>query len=192
MKSMLIAFLEKFPSITTEEVGLIAEKLNCREFKKGEVVEKEGRIPKYCYFVLSGCVRQYRLQDGLEKTLEFYTEANGVINSLSFVNQTPSNYTLVCMEDSLLLLGDPAKDMEMYQEFPVLKKVTDYMMEKEWVKEREKFASFISSSPEERYKNFIARRGDLLNRVPQHQIASYLGMKPESLSRIRKRISVST
>lgn len=91
------------------------------------------------------------MHDGLERTVEFYSDTHGVVSTISFVNQTPSNYTLICMEDSLLLLGNPAKDLEMFKEFPVLKKVTDYMMEREWVKERERFASYISSSPEERY-----------------------------------------
>ena len=76
----------------------------------------------------------------------------------------------------------------MYKRFPKLEAIAGTMMELNSGMAQEELASFITSSPEERYMNLLENRSDLLNRVPQHQIASYLGMKPESLSRIRKRI----
>lgn len=187
MEDILLKFLSKFPEMSEEKRTLIAENLKTEEFKKGTYLIKEGKIPNKCYFVLEGLVRQYYIVDGIEKTTEFYTEHSAVTSS-GYFNQTPVDYYLECLENTVLIVGQPNEDVKMIEEFPVLEQITRVMMEEEWDKTKEKHAAFITSSPEKRYLNLLETRPKLFNRMPQHQIASYLGITPESLSRIRKRL----
>lgn len=185
--SDLLDFLSSFPELDKEERIAIGQKIPVREYKKGDTLVCEGEIPSECYFVLQGCVRQYYLIDGEEKTTAFFTERQAVA-ATNFIDQTPSKYYLVCVEDAKVIVGKIHQDEEMYKQFPKLVTITRVMIEQDFNNTREDFASFITSSPEKRYLDLLDTRPDLLNRVPQHQIASYLGITPESLSRIRKRI----
>ncbi|WP_062054777.1 Crp/Fnr family transcriptional regulator [Aquimarina longa] len=188
MKSELLEFLLSFPSLKEEEAKEIAEIITVRTFKKGTVLLKEGQIDDKCYFVLKGCIRRYSIIDGEEKTTSFFTEKQAVISITTYTKQLPSNHYLCCIEDSIVIESNYEEEQGMYQEYPKLEAITRTMMEQNYSKTQENFESFIISSPEKRYINLLKNRSELLNRVPQHQIASYLGMAPESLSRIRKRI----
>jgi CRP-like cAMP-binding protein len=188
MADELLELISQFPSLNRDEVKAIYESINVRSVKKGTILLKEGTVSKECYSVLTGCVRQYSIKDGEEKTTAFFTEGQAAASFKSYINGTPSNHTLVCMEDCTLTIGTKKKELEMIAEFPKLEAIIRSEMEKNAGNAQEEMATFMTSSPEERYLNLLENRADLLNRVPQHQIASYLGVTPESLSRIRKRI----
>lgn len=191
MHPVLQQFLSNFPHLSPEQIAIIGKHIPVLDKKKGEVILREGEVPTKCYYVLEGCVRQYCLEDGEEKTTAFYTESHGTISSSHYIHQTPSDQYLVCMEDCTLICGDPKTEMENYEKFPILKSITSKMVEQELNDTKDKFAKFIIASPTRRYLNFLEERPDLANRVPQHQIASLLGMTPESLSRIRRRIQTN-
>lgn len=87
-----------------------------------------------------------------------------------------------------MLIGEPDKFEELIKEFPKLEQITRAMMEQDFGETQDSFSKFITSTPEERYLNFLKERPGLIQRIPQHQLASYLGITPESLSRIRKRV----
>jgi len=150
---------------------------------------KEGEITSKCYFVLKGCVRQYSLIDGQEKTTAFFTEEQSVVSFINFTQRRASEHYLSCVEDCILIIGTLDKEQEMYQQFPKLQSITRALMEQDFGKTQMELANFITSSPEERYLHLLKNRPDLFQRVPLNQIASYLGMQAQSLSRIRKRIS---
>jgi len=188
MEDELLGLLSKFPSLNKEEVKAIGENIIVRSVKKGTILLKEGGISKECYSLLTGCVRQYYIKDGEEKTTAFFTEGQAVASFTSYINQIPAKHYLVCAEDCSLTVGSKEKELQMIEKFPKLEPIIRSEMEKNAGIAQEEMATFISSSPEERYLNLIKNRPKLLNRVPQHQIASFLGMKPESLSRLRKRI----
>lgn len=190
MNESLLRFIDKFDSLSKQEKQDIVDNLIVQTFKKGTVLLREGQIADICYFILQGCIRQYHLMDGDEKTTAFFTEEQAVVSFSSFSQQIPSTHYWVCEEETIALVGDLAQEQEMYQKFPKLNSITRELMEKDFGKTQEAFATFIASSPEERYLLLLKNRPDLLHRVPQHQVASYLGVKPESLSRIRKRISL--
>lgn len=190
MNESLLRFIDKFDSLSKQEKQDIVDNLIVQTFKKGAVLLREGQIADICYFILQGCIRQYHLMDGDEKTTAFFTEEQAVVSFSSFSQQIPSTHYWVCEEETIALVGDLAQEQEMYQKFPKLNSITRELMEKDFGKTQEAFATFIASSPEERYLLLLKNRPDLLHRVPQHQVASYLGVKPESLSRIRKRISL--
>lgn len=190
MNEALVKYLSKLESLSEQEVKDIAANIIVQTFKKGTVLLNEGEIASKCYFILQGCVRQYHLTDGEEKTTAFFTEEQAVVSFSSYSQQIPATHYWSCEEDTTAIVGYLDKEQEMYQKFPKLVEITRAMMEQDFGKTQEAFATFIASSPEERYHLLLKNRPDLLQRVPQHQIASYLGVKPESLSRIRKRISL--
>lgn len=188
LRSALLVFLSKLPSLTKEEVKMLAENIPVRFFKRGSILVKEGDICNKCYFVLEGCLRKYLILNGVEKTTQFYTEEQAAVFFTSFTNQLRSESYLSCIEDSILIVGEPGSETEMYEKFPKLEQITRMMMEQDFGKTQDTLSYFISSSPEERYLNLLKTKPDLLQRAPQHQLASYIGVTPESLSRIRKRI----
>jgi CRP-like cAMP-binding protein len=94
----------------------------------------------------------------------------------------------VCLEDCVLLAGDLGQEQGMYEAFPQLELITRRMMAEDFGEMQQQWAVFMTRSPEERYLHLLGARPDLLQRVPQHQLASYLGVTPESLSRIRRRL----
>lgn len=181
-------FLQKFQAISDEERKEIAAKLIVRTFKKGSLIQEEGKIPKNCFFVLGGCVRQYQVVDGVERTTEFYTDQHAAISSECYMNQAPSTFYLECLEDAILMVGEPEHDKKMIDEHPILQSIMMKVAEEEWLKSQNTLSTFKILSPEKRYTDFLQKRRDLINRVSSNQIASYLGITPESLSRIRKRI----
>jgi CRP-like cAMP-binding protein len=189
MKSELIKMLSSMPMLSEEEAKDIVDNIIIKTYKKGTILLSEGVISKECYSVLKGCVREYYIINGEEKTTAFFTEGQAVVSFTSYTNQTPSKHYLVCNENCTLTLSSPEKEQEMYQKFPKLEAITRTMMEQNSGKTQEELAAFITSSPEERYVSLLENRSELFNRVPQHQIASYLGIKPESLSRLRKRMT---
>lgn len=181
-------FLKSMNMLTNDEMNLILNRTKTRSYKKGDIILREGQISKECYFVLQGCVREYYLIDGEEKSTGFYTEGQPMTSFTSYPGKKPSKHFLVCAENCIVTVGNDDLIGEMCSIIPRLEPIIRQEVEKETGKMQEEMARFITSSPEERYKNLLEKRPELLNRVPQHQIASYLGVTPESLSRIRKRL----
>lgn len=185
----IIHYLTQFKTLSLEEMKGVLDSLNLQTFKKGTILLREGQIANLCYFVMKGCVRQYYLVDGVEKTTQFFTEGAPITPYEGTHKRTASRYYLACVEDSVLSVGTPEREAAFFEQFPHLKDLARVVTEEELGKSQENLSSFIIHSPEERYRNLLETRPDLLDRVPQYQLASYLGVTPESLSRIRKRIT---
>jgi len=192
MKNELIEYITQFISLDEEEAKVLAEHNPVRRFKKGTNLLREGEIADTCWFVIKGCVRQYHIVDGSEKTTFFYTENQFIAPSSSYEKQIPSDYYLSCVEDTIASVTVLGSIPKMFKKYPKFESLSLVFMEQENSQTKDSFAAFKTSSPEDRYLHLIKTRPDLLNRVPQHHIASYIGVTPESLSRIRKRISEKT
>ncbi|MDQ0233104.1 Crp/Fnr family transcriptional regulator [Metabacillus malikii] len=187
---VLKRYLDKYTEYSEEEKQAVLRALNIQEIKKGDYLIRQGDIPvEQCYFVLKGCVRQYDIDvEGKEVTVNFYTEEQAI---LLFHMDNPyekSKYSFTCLEDSVMVVGNLETELEMFEQYSELESMTRQLTEMNLHETHHEFAKFIRASPEERYKTIIQSRPDLLKRVPQHQLASYLGITPESLSRIKKRI----
>ncbi len=185
-KEKIRELISKFPILTKEEVDLIVDKTIVKEYKKGELLLREGQIPKHCYMVVEGCIREYLIKDGDEKSTGFYIESE-TVNPPS-KEQIPSKHYWECTEDCVLTISGQAYEDELRELIPRLGDIFQNIAIGKLNQAKEEWSQFISSSPEERYLNLLDTKPDLLNRIPHHQIASYLGMKPQSLSRIRKRL----
>lgn len=189
MSEILINFLNEFQILTPQEINVIADNTIVKEFKKGTLLLKEGQIAKNCYSVLKGCIREYYIVNGDEKTTAFFTEGHAVTSFTSYTSQSPSNHYLICSEDSTLTVSNQSLEKKMCDRLPRLESIIRTEVEKNTGKSQDDFAEFRISSPEQRYLKLIETRPNLINRIPQHQIASYIGVTPESLSRLRKRMT---
>lgn len=187
METLLFNFIENYISLTEEEKKALLDLNLFRSVKKGTVLLKEGHYSKDSYFVLKGGIRTYYMLDGEEKTTAFYTEMEA-LTPHCVISKTPSDYFVSCIEDSLLLVSDSDMEEEVNSRFPKFDMMCRVFSAELLAKNKLDFDEFKTSSPEQRYLNLLQRRPDLIQRVPQHQLASYLGIKPQSLSRLRARL----
>jgi CRP-like cAMP-binding protein len=187
MQDVLLDFISKYISLTEEEKNAILSLDLFRSFKKGTIILKEGQKSKDGYFILKGCIRKYYIINGEEKTTDFFTEMEGLTPHCA-TNNAPSEYFISCVEDTILTVANPDIGIEVNAKFPKFDIMCRMLSEELLAKEQINFDEFKTSSPEQRYLNLLEKRPDLIQRVPQHQLASYLGIIPQSLSRLRTRI----
>lgn len=174
--------------LSEEEAEGIAATMEIRNFRKGAILLREGQVSTEAYFVLEGCVRQFYLVDGEERTNNFFTEQQWVISLTSMSQQIPATHFMECCLDSVLVVGNRTREEDLYRKYPRLETVSRKVMEKVLAEQQEIMASYTTDTPEQRYLKLLKSRPDLFQRLPQYQIASYIGVKPESLSRIRRRL----
>lgn len=187
MQDILFDFISKYVSLTEDEKNALLSLDLFHSIKKGTVLLKEGQKSRESYFVLKGCIRVYYIIDGEEKTTAFYTELEG-LTPHCVIKNAPSDYFIGCVEDSILLVSNTDISEEVNRKFPKFDTMCRMLSEELLAKKQIDFDEFKTSSPEQRYLNLMQKRPDLIQRVPQHQLASYLGIKPQSLSRLRARI----
>ncbi len=187
MENILFDFISKYISLSEDEKSTMMSLDIIHTFKKGTILLKEGQHSVDGYFVLKGCVRTFYIIDGEEITTEFYTEMEGITPNC-VISKQPSKYFISCVEDSIITVSNPDMETEIFEKFPKFETLCRVLSEKLLAKNKSSFDEFKTSSPEQRYLNLLQNRPDLLKRVPQHQLASYLGIKPQSLSRIRTRL----
>ena len=190
MEEILLKYMANFTSLSENEKREIYESLQIDEYIKGKYLLKQGEFSdNKCYFVLMGCVRQFYIDElGKEVTSNFFTEEQAIPINNEQTQGDVSKYSLVCVEDCILVVGDVGSEKTMFTKYPQLETMIRKMMEINLGEIQEQFGEFINSSPEERYESILRKRPQLVDRVPQHQLASYLGVTPESLSRIKKRM----
>jgi CRP-like cAMP-binding protein len=188
MEKYLLDFIEQYMPLSEEEKKALSDLDIFRSFKKGTVLLKEGDIIKSGYFVIKGCLRSYYIIHGEEKTTAFCTEFES-LTPVSGDDTSKAAHYVSCVEDSIVTVGNPEKEKDMMETFPRFEKLCRIMSEQLLENNLASFADFKNTTPEQRYLNLLKNRPHLLQRAPHHQIASYLGIKPQSLSRIRKRVA---
>ena len=188
VKEKLEKHLQSLQVLTQEEIRIILQASVVESYEKGAMLSKKGQLQTKCYMVVEGCIREYTIADGEEKTTAFYTEGDKITSYTSEGKDVPAKHNLECAEDCILTVSNQNFEDELRKLVPRLDAIIQQVAKEQLGKSKDEYTTFVSSSPEERYINLLENRPALFNRVPQHQIASYLGIKPESLSRIRKRI----
>jgi CRP-like cAMP-binding protein len=187
MQDLLFEFISKYITLTEDEKHVLLSLDLFHLKKKGTVLLKEGQNSKESYFVLKGCIRTYYIVDGEEKTTAFYTEMEA-FTPPCVIHKKPSENYVSCIEDTMLLISNSDMEAEVNSKFPKFDTMCRIFSEELLAKQRIDFDEFKTSSPEQRYLNLLQKRPDLIQRVPQHQLSSYLGIKPQSLSRLKARI----
>jgi len=133
-------------------------------------------------------MKRYYLINGEEKITEFYTEGQ-IVTPASYSDRLPSKYYISSIENTIASFGNPDSEIVIYKKHPELESITRVLVEKLIVNKSNEFDDWVSNNPEDRYLQLIKMRPELIQRIPQYQLANYLGIKPQSLSRIRKRIA---
>jgi len=188
MRDKIVDYFSKISPLSIGEAEAIKSSSVIKEFKKGTVLLRAGQISDDTYFVLIGLVRQYHLSDGEEMTTAFFVEDDWVI-SLNAENPQPAIFYWVCEEDCTLLIGNNASANDLFAKFPRLESIARRVLENTFLDYQRKVTAYFAATPEQRYLRLQESNSSLIQRVPQYQLASYLGVKPESLSRIRKRLA---
>jgi CRP-like cAMP-binding protein len=187
MEEEIFKFLSRFVQLTDEEKDIIAENSLFEFYPAGHQLLREGQLARHCYFVLKGLLRSYYIQDGEEKVTDFFSE-RAPINPVSYITGQPSTYYISCIEDSIISISDKNRNEEFFARLPRMKEIGIQVMTAINAQQQLSYDDFRNLAPEKRYEKLLEKRPDLVNRVPQYMIASYLGIQPQSLSRIRKRL----
>ena len=187
MENILFDFIAKYIVLSDKEKQSMIDLDIFKTTRKGDILLKEGEMSDESYFVLKGCLRVFYIIDGDEKTTAFYTEMEGV-SPHCVIDKKPSEYYISCVEDCILVVSDTKMEATGFEKFPKFESLCRIMSEQLLAKNQMQFDDFKTSSPEQRYLNLQKNRPGLLQRAPQHQIASFLGITPQSLSRLRARI----
>lgn len=187
MEKILFDYLENYISLSEDEKQIIKDLSLLKQYRKGTVLVEAGKKSQDNYFVLKGCLRCYYMVDGEEKTTEFYTEQE-VFAPPCVADGTPSAYYISSVEDTILLVSNPQIEQEAFAKFPRFEMLCRVISEKLVAKTKIEFDNFKTSNPEQRYLTLLKSRPGLFQRIPQHQLASYLGITPQSLSRLRGRL----
>lgn len=180
--------LNNMTTLDEEVVEAIVKDIPLEAFKKGDILLHQGNEPLLSYYVLKGCVRQFVTNDaGKEVTVEFYTEEQS-INVFSYSdNDGNSRYSLSCIEDCVLVACPQIEEQVIDEEYPELQQMLRSMFQDQFTKLQINLANFKVQTPEERFKSLLKERPELFKRVPQHVLASYLDITPETFSRFKKR-----
>lgn len=189
MEQKILEYISKYVPLTEEDKKSILQEVPFKTFKKGTHILRQGQISKECYFNIQGLVRQYEIIDGDEKTTYFYPEGEAIVAFDSASKKIPCVFNWICEEDTTLVIGRLDRIEDAFVKNPKLEKMSGLFISQNFGKYQDLSSSFITLNPEQRYLHLLKERPNLVNRVPQYHLASYLGIQPETLSRIRKRIS---
>ena len=182
-----INYLKKYIEITQKDIDFLNEHLTVENYNKGDVIFEEGKVADTFYFNQSGLVRLYYTNEGVENTAFFYTENQFVSAYESFMRRIPARQNFQALEPTSLVAISFNGAQEILQFNHKFEFLAMTAMEEELIVCQRIIESLLSNSPEERYLLLMKTNPEYFERIPQHYIASFIGVKPESLSRIKKR-----
>ncbi|MES2890737.1 MAG: Crp/Fnr family transcriptional regulator [Bacteroidota bacterium] len=182
------SFNRKVP-LTVEEEKQIKQYLTPKKLRKKQYLLQEGDVCRSVAFVEKGALRAYSVDDkGGEHIIQFGLEGWTIADLFSFLTGEPATYNIDAIEDSELVLISKSAQEELLQRFPKYETFTRLNITGAYLAMQRRLTSIISFTLEERYTNFISLYSDIAQRVPQHMIASYMGLTPETLSRVRQKM----
>lgn len=182
---------EKVP-LTAEEQEIIKGYLTPKKLRKKQYLLQEGDVCKAIAFVEKGALREYTVDEkGNEHILQFALEGWVISDLYSFLTGEPATYNIDALEDSELVLITKSAEEQIIKKVPAYETFTRMQVTGAYMAMQKRITSFISLSIEQRYLHFTKRYPEIVQRVPQHMIASYMGLTPETLSRVRKKIASS-
>lgn len=185
----LHTYLREEIGLSQEETERLCDKLTQNEFEAKTNIVHTGTVARSVYFIRTGLMRTYHLQDGKEITTYFACDHQFISTYASFINQAPSFETLEAIEDSSVYELSYRSLLELYEESPKFEKLGRILAERNYLCILDRTVMMQTKTAKQKYIDFIHTTDKkIVQRVPQHQIASFLGITPESLSRIRKQL----
>jgi len=189
MINSLLDSIQNLITLSPTEIDIVTSLFKERTYKKGEFFLEQGRICKQVGFVAKGLMRYYINHDGEEKIYDFSQENEYVCNYESFLPQKPSSKIIQALEDSVVFVISYNDLQSLYANVREGERFGRIAIEFVFLQLLQDLSSFYTETPEVRYERFLKNHADLQQRISQYHVASYVGVKPQSLSRIRKRIS---
>ncbi len=190
MDTPLLKYIHQCVTLSTADHEGIMEFFQPIQYPKKTILLNEGEICKFEGFVTKGCIKTYFIdQNGFEVILTFATENWWVSDIASFQDQRPSKTCIETIEASELLILTPDSKEALLSKYPDLERMFRLMVQRHLAAYQERLFGNIALTADKRYALFLEKYPDLPQRIPQHLIASYLGISPEFLSRLRKRKS---
>lgn len=190
MYDLILQNISKLIQLTQEEIDYFISVLQIKKLRKKQFLVQEGDVCRYETFINKGCLRAYHVDEkGQEHVAQLGVEGWWISDMYSFLTSTPARLNVDALEDSELLCIDKPSLEELYLQIPKFERFFRIILQNAFIAHQQRIIANISKSAEERYLEFTERYPQLEQRVPQHQIASYLGITPESLSRIRKQLT---
>jgi CRP-like cAMP-binding protein len=185
----LFANVSQFVPLPEVEFQEITRSFRLRPLKKKEHLLTAGSLCTEVFYVLKGGLRLYYPKDGAEQAVDFFFEDSWFTDFESWLTKKPSTLGLDALEDCEII-SIPFRDLyTLYDLYPTLERIGRLIAEQTIIRICNRSNSLLADSPQERYIKLLEEHPDTIDRVPQYYIASYLGIEPESLSRIRKKIS---
>jgi CRP-like cAMP-binding protein len=171
-----------------EEVKFFTLLLSHKTIKRKQLLLREGRTATQTYFVNSGCLRVCRIEkDGKIHVPYFAVEEHWVSDLYSFLTETPATFNIEALEDTEVLCISKSDMEKLYREVPKFERFFRISHQLAFLALHERLMDHLSTTAEEKYQKFQQRYPDLEQRIPQKQIAAYLGITPEFLSMLRHR-----
>ena len=190
MTTELKQFISKYISLSADALEEIAGKFKSRAIKKNEYLLREGETCRDLVFVQKGCLRLYYLKDDIEVSVWFAFQQSSAIEIYSFISENPSNYFLQAIEYSEVLYLPKTELNKLYQNQPKMQEMMRNFWEDVILNLVNRFTALQTDSAEKRYLDLLSKPA-YLETIPQKYLASFLGVTPTSLSRIRRQITKS-
>jgi CRP-like cAMP-binding protein len=190
---MYTLFFRKFNekvSLSVAEEEVIKKYLTPKKLRKKQYLLQEGDVCKFTAYVEKGALRSYTIDEkGTEHIIQFALEGWTISDLYSFLTAEPSTYTIDALEDSELVLITKAAHEELLNLVPKYETYMRLQLTGAYIAMQRRLTSIISQPLNERYTTLTNTYPDIVQRVPQHMIASYMGLTPETLSRVRKKLT---
>jgi len=190
MYELILKNISRYIQLTKEETEYFTSLLKEKKLRRKQYLLQEGDICRHENFVVQGCLRTYHIDSkGQEHIVQFAVEDWWIGDMYSFLTQKPSRYAIDALEDSVVLSIEKKSMDELYIKVPKFEKFYRHLLQNAFIALQERITSNISGTGEERYRQFQLKYSKIEERVPQRMIASFLGLTPESLSRIRRQFA---
>jgi CRP/FNR family transcriptional regulator, anaerobic regulatory protein len=191
MPTQIINNIKSFVALSQNDEEAFIKILEVKKYAKKDFILEEGEICDKIFFINVGCARDFFNIDGEEKTLQFFFSNSWFTDYDSFLTGQPTLESLQAIEPCEVVHFKKSDLYKLYITNPVFERVGRVMAENAFIRLHSLTTMRTNQDPEERYLNLLNQRPEVVEKIPQHYIASYLGLQPQSLSRIRKRIFVN-
>lgn len=186
MHEALLKSLSKYVTLTSEEGEIVSHLFTAKKLRRRQYILQEGNVARFETFIVTGATRTYEVDEkDQEHVVQFGLEDWWVGDLYSFLTETPSKYNIDCLEDTDVLQITKTNLETLYESVPKLERHFRIMIQNAFIAATARVASSLTKSAAARYDDFLAMYPQIEQRVPNHQIASYLGITAQSLSRIR-------
>lgn len=186
--NQLINYIKTYVALSDEECEVLMSLFEIRKLRNNEVFFEEGQIANELYFVTKGCIRLFYKVDVDEKTAFFYSQGQFICAGESYNLGVPAKENYQSIGESEIIVFNKRKIEALLEKYPKFEIIGLIATENELIASQKIIASFVTQTAEERYLELLKSNATLFQNVPQQYIASFLGVSPETLSRIKSRV----